>query len=107
MAEELLLVFSTFPDTQTAQAIGKTLVEEKLAACVNLIPGIESIYRWQGKVEAANEVMALIKTTIGQYQQLETRVKALHPYQVPEIVSVSPVGGLPDYLNWAVQACNG
>ena len=107
MAEELLLVFSTFPDTQTAQCIGRTLVEENLAACVNLIPGIESIYRWEGKVEEAKEVLALVKTTIGQYQQLESRIKALHPYQVPEIISVSPAGGLPDYLNWAVQACNG
>ena len=107
MAEELLLVLSTFPDLQTAKSIGRTLVEEQLAACVNILPGIESIYRWQGKVEEAQEVFALIKTTIGRYQAMENRIKALHPYEVPEIISVSPVGGLPEYFNWAVQSCNG
>ena len=107
MAEELLLVFSTFPTMQTAKSVGRMLVEEQLAACVNILPTIESVYRWEGKVEEAQEALVLIKTTIGRYQAMESRIKALHPYQVPEIVSVSPVGGLPDYFNWVVQSCNG
>ena len=106
MAEEALLVFSTFPDLPTAQRIGQILVEERLAACVNLLPKVESIYRWEGKVEQSDETLCLMKTTIGQYQQLESRIKALHPYEVPEVIAVSIAAGLPSYLNWAVAACN-
>ncbi|MEA3186801.1 MAG: periplasmic divalent cation tolerance protein, partial [Chthoniobacter sp.] len=78
--------------------------QEKLAACVNLLPEIESIYRWKGKIEAATETLALIKTTIGKYQQLEQRIRALHPYEVPEIIALRPHDGLPDYLNWIEQS---
>ena len=99
------MVFSTFPDVQTAKTIGRSLVEEQLAACVNVLPKIESIYRWKGKVEEAEEVLCLIKTTIGKYQALESRIKALHPYEVPEIVAINLATGLPDYLNWVLQAC--
>ena len=104
MAEEALVVFSTFPDAETARKIGRALVEEKLAACVNLLPRIESIYRWQGKIETSEEVLALIKTTIGKYQQLEQRIRALHSYEVPEIIALRPHDGLPEYLNWIEQS---
>jgi periplasmic divalent cation tolerance protein len=107
MAEELLLVLSTFPDVETARRIAHTLVEERLAACVNVLPQIESIYRWQGKVEQSAEALCLIKTSIGRYQGLEDRIKALHPYEVPEIIAINLASGLPAYLNWAVNACDG
>lgn len=104
MAEEALLVYSTFPDLETARRIGTLLVEEKLAACVNLVPQIESIYRWQGAVETGAEVLALIKSTTWKYQLLEARLLELHPYEVPEIVSVRIEGGYPAYLNWIEQS---
>src|SRR5690242_8188604 len=99
MAEEVLLVFSTFPDVQSAKRIGRILVEERLADCVNILPKIESVYRWEKKVEEAEETLCLIKTTIGQYQTLESRIKALHPYEVPEIIAINLASGLPAYLN--------
>ena len=104
MSEEALLVFSTFPDAETARKIGRVLVGEKFAACVNLLPQIESIYRWKGAVETSSEVLAVIKTTIGKYQQLEQRIRTLHPYQVPEIIALRLHDGLPDYLNWIEQS---
>lgn len=107
MAEEILLVLSTFPDVETAKKIARTLVEERLAACVNLIPQIESVYRWQGKVEESSETLCLMKTTIGRYQGLEDRIKSLHPYEVPEIVAFNIASGLPSYLNWALNICDG
>lgn len=107
MAEEVLLVVSTFPDLESARKIARALVEEKLAACVNLLPQVESLYRWKGKIETANEVLAFIKTTIGKYQQLEQRLRALHSYEVPEIIALRPQEGLPDYLNWIVESVQG
>ena len=104
MTEEALLVFSTFPDAAIARKIVQTLVEEHLVACANLIPQIESIYWWQGKIESSNEVLALFKTTHGRYQALEIRLRELHPYEVPEIVMVQIKDGLPAYLNWVVAA---
>ena len=105
MPEEALLVFSTFPDATTARSIAQTVVGEHLAACVNLVPQIESIYRWQGKIETGTEVLAILKTTHGRYQQLEARLRELHPYEVPEIVMLQIRDGLPSYLNWIVQSC--
>jgi periplasmic divalent cation tolerance protein len=75
-------------------------VEERLAACANLIPGVESIYRWQGKIEQNPEVAALFKTTEAGRARLETRLKELHPYELPEILLFRPEGGLPAYLRW-------
>ncbi len=96
-----LLVLSTFPDAETARRIARTLVEERLAACGNLIPGIESIYRWQGEVETAREALVLFKTTQAAYPALEARLKALHPYEVPEILALPPTAtGWPPYLAW-------
>ncbi|SRR5581483_1436792 len=104
MAEETLVVFSTFPDADSARKIARTLVEEKLAACVNILPQVKSIYRWKGEIETANEVFVIIKTTIGKYQQLEQRIRALHSYEVPEIIALRLHDGLPDYLNWIEQS---
>ena len=105
MAEEVLVVFTTWPDAEKACAAARVLVEEQLAACANIVPGVESIYRWEGKVETAAEVLMILKTTIGRYPQLETRIKALHSYEVPEIVSLRVTDGLPAYLRWVETAC--
>lgn len=97
---EVILVFCTFPDAEQARQIGTSLVSAKLAACVNLVPGIESIYHWQGKVETSQEVLALFKTTTSCYPELEQRLIELHPYDVPEILAVSPNAVSPAYAQW-------
>jgi len=102
-----LLVFSTFPDAETARRVARACVEERLAACGNLVPGLESIYRWKGRIETATEVLVLFKTTDEAYPRLEARLKEMHPYEVPEIVAVTPSGGLPCYLEWVVDSCIG
>ena len=95
---EPVVVLCTFPDLDQARQIGAALVERQVAACVNLLPGVESIYRWEGKVERAGEVLALIKTT--RYSDLEAAIRELHPYEVPEIIALPVVAGLPAYLKW-------
>ncbi|MEI6349628.1 MAG: divalent-cation tolerance protein CutA [Verrucomicrobiota bacterium] len=98
-----LIVFSTFPDAETALRIGRTLVEERCAACVNLLPGVESVYWWRGGVETGTEVLAIFKTNEAGYPKLQSRLKELHPYELPEIVAVQPWGGLPSYLQWVLR----
>lgn len=105
MAEEVLLVFTAWPDATVAREAARVLVEERLAACANIVPAVESIYRWEGKVETASEVLMILKTTIGRYPQLEMRIKALHSYEVPEIVSLRVTDGLPAYLRWVEASC--
>lgn len=105
MAEEVLVVLTTWPDAEKARAAARTLVEEKLAACANIMPGVESIFRWEGKVETSAEVMMVLKTTIARYQAMETRILALHPYEVPEIVVLRVTDGLPKYLRWVENSC--
>jgi periplasmic divalent cation tolerance protein len=96
----LLVVFCTFPDKEAAQRIALALVEERLVACVNVLPGVRSVYRWEGRVETAEEVLAVMKTTEEAYAGLEARIKELHPYEVPEIVAV-PVGKVEArYAGW-------
>lgn len=96
----VLLACSTCPDTQTASAIARALVEERLAACVSHLPGLASTYRWQGAVESASEVLLLIKTTADRVEALSARLRELHPYELPELVAVEVRAGLPDYLAW-------
>ena len=95
-----LLVFSTFPDIEKARQIGTALVESQLAACVNLIPAVESIYRWQGSIETSGEALAIFKTTASAYTAFEARLKALHPYEVPEIVAIKPEQVAAGYAAW-------
>jgi len=99
-AADTRIVLSTFPDPDQAAAIARILVEEQLAACVNLLPGVRSIYRWQGAVESATETLAIIKTTAGRYDALASRLVSLHPYEVPELIAVSPVAGHAPYFAW-------
>ena len=99
-----ILVLATFPDIKRARQIGTALIEKQLAACVNLLPSVESIYRWKGQVERAIEVQAVIKTTSERYAELESELRALHPYEVPEIIGIEIAKGLPDYLAWIRQS---
>jgi periplasmic divalent cation tolerance protein len=98
----LLVVLSTFPDVAAARTAAEALIGESLAACVNLLPGVESIYRWQGKVETGQEVLAVIKTTAERYPQMEKRLAELHPYDVPEIVAIPASDAAESYLNWVI-----
>ena len=97
---ELLLVFTTFPDATVAREVARVLVREQLAACANLLPGVTSIYVWQGEQNESEEVLVLFKTRREVYPALETRLQAIHPYEVPEIVAVELAAGLPSYLQW-------
>ena len=100
MSEQRLIVLCTVPDQSSAEQIGGALVDERLAACVNILPGVTSVYSWQGKRETDREVVLIIKTRQGVYQNLEQRIVALHPYELPEIVAVPLVEGLAGYLGW-------
>lgn len=95
-----LLVLCNTPDHATASRIARQLVEEQLAACVNILPAVQSLYRWQGRIEEASEVPLLVKTTQQAYAGLERRLVELHPYEVPEIVACDVAHGLPAYLTW-------
>ena len=99
----LLVILCTFPDKDTAQRIGRILVEEGLAACVNVLPNVQSIYRWEGKVEAAEEVLTLMKTAERTYARLETRLKELHPYEVPEIIALPVERAEAAYAKWVQE----
>ena len=90
----------TCPDAASARRIADALVESRLAACVNVLPGITSVYRWQGKVEQADEVLLVAKTVRARLDALTRQVQALHPYELPEVVAVEISGGLPAYLDW-------
>jgi periplasmic divalent cation tolerance protein len=95
-----LLVLTNCPDEESANAIALALVEERLAACVNILPRVQSIYRWQGTVESATEIPLFIKSTTTNYPALETAIRDHHPYQVPEIIALPVEQGLPTYLDW-------
>ena len=96
----VLLVLTHLPDPATAETLASLLVEQRLAACVNILPPCRSIYRWQGALETANEVPLLIKTSEVCYPALEQLIRANHPYETPEIIAFPLTHGLPDYLSW-------
>ncbi len=97
---EALLVFTNLPDADAARTLAARLVELRLAACVNMLAPCRSTYRWQGKIEEAEEVPLLIKTSAARYAALEAAIRAAHPYELPEIVAVPATRGLPEYLAW-------
>lgn len=90
----------TCPDLASAERLAEALVGERLAACVQLLPGLRSIYRWQGAVECADEVLLLIKTTHERLDAVADRIRTLHPYELPELLAVEAAGGMPAYLDW-------
>ena len=97
---ETLLVLTCLPDAESARRLAEHLVESRLAACVNLLASCRSVYRWEGKIENAEEVPLLIKTRADRYAALETAIRARHPYELPEIIAVPVTSGLPGYLAW-------
>ncbi len=101
------LVLVTVPTTADGERIGRTLVEERLAACVNVVPGLRSIYRWQGAVETADEALLLVKTTAAAFEALATRVRSLHPYTLPEVIALPLAAGLAAYLAWVDEGSAG
>jgi len=95
-----IIVFSTCGSAEEAQKIARALVEGRVAACVNILPEIRSVYRWKGAVEEASEWLLLIKTTQAQFERLRAEIARLHSYEVPEIVALPVAGGLEAYLDW-------
>lgn len=94
------IVFCTCPNAEIAGRIARTLVEERLAACVNAIGGLVSTYRWKDAIEVDDEVLLLIKTTSDRLDALQARLIELHPYEVPELLAIEPVAGSAPYLTW-------
>lgn len=101
---EVCLVLVTGPDADTLVEMGRRVVEERHCACANVLAGLSSVYRWEGAVEEAEEAMALLKTTKGRLEALETRVRALHPYDEPEFLVVETDGGSASYLEWVAAS---
>ncbi len=101
---KILLVQTTCPNKESAQILTKKLLEQGLAACVNIIDGVESHYRWKGEYRQGQEALMLIKAPAATYQQLEMVIVAGHPYELPEIIAVPLTAGLPAYLQWVAAA---
>lgn len=100
---EYRLVLTTCPDAKCAGDLANALVGEKLAACVSILPPMQSVYPWQGRIESASEQLLLIKSTADRYPAIQDRIRELHPYELPEIIAVPIVDGLPEYLAWLQQ----
>ena len=94
------IVLCTCPDPETANNIATALVEDGIAACVNIQPSITSVYRWQGKTETTSESLMIIKSPAENYSDIEKRIVELHPYELPEVIAVPIVAGLEPYLSW-------
>ena len=97
---DTLLVLTNLPDAASAERIARLLVEQRLAACVNILAPCTSVYRWNDAIETAAEVPLLIKTTRARYAELQAALAEAHPYELPEIVAVPVMQGLPGYLDW-------
>jgi periplasmic divalent cation tolerance protein len=101
---EFCLVLSTCPDEDAARSLARGLVAERLAACVNIVPGLLSVYRWQGEIDTASEHLLVIKTESAAFEAVKSYLRRHHPYELPEIVAVPIGGGSPEYLDW-LSAC--
>lgn len=94
------LVLTTCPDAELAETIARALVKERLAACVNVLPPMRSVYRWRGRIESAQEQLLIVKTRVADYTAVQQRICELHSYEVPEVIAIPLAGGLPAYLAW-------
>lgn len=101
------IVYTTFPDEETARSIARVLVEERLAACVNLIPGMRSVYRWEGAVEEAGEIVGIVKTRSELLPSVEERIRALHPYDTPVMIHLAVAGTDDATLAWLLEQTGG
>jgi len=102
--DDYIIVFNTCNSAEIASSIAETLVSKKLAACVNIVKGIESVYQWQGKIEHDQEILLIIKTRQSLFSQLEQAIQELHNYELPEIIAVPLSSGEKNYLNWIQSA---
>jgi len=100
VSETFAVVLVTAPDAETAARIARALVEERLAACGNVVDGVRSIYRWEGEVEDAREALLILKTRAEVFERLRDRVLEMHPYECPEVLRLDVADGLPAYLGW-------
>lgn len=100
-----ILVLCNCPDEAVAIDLAQQLLQQRLAACINVLPGVHSLYRWQGRIEREREATLLIKTTHRRYPALERLLAAAHPYEVPEIIALPITAGLPAYLDWLDDEC--
>lgn len=100
---EVIMVFVTVPGARVGSRVSKGVLTSRLASCVSVIPRVRSMYWWEGKITQANEVMLVMKTTKSKYKKLERRIMELHPYQVPEIIAIPLVAGLPQYIEWVAR----
>src|SRR5262245_20028540 len=105
MPEKILLALSTFPDAEIARRISSQLVIERFAACANIFPSVESIYRWKEKIESGNETFVFFKVSKHRQEPFQDKLRSLHPYDVPEIIFIPVAGGLPEYLQWVSENC--
>jgi periplasmic divalent cation tolerance protein len=105
MTEQVLLALSTFPDAEIARKISNQLVSEKFVACANIIPSVESIYRWNEEVETGNETLVFFKLSEDRYQAFQEKLLSLHPYEVPETICLKIDKGSPAYLRWVLESC--
>jgi periplasmic divalent cation tolerance protein len=100
---QVRVVFCTFPDREIGRRISQQAVEQRYAACANLLPGLESIYRWQGEVQHADETLVVYKTSAARYADLEAFLLKSHPYEVPEIIALPLSTGSPSYIQWVLD----
>ena len=100
-----LIVLTTMPDEASAEQLAKALIERSLAACVNILPRMKSIYRWKDRLEQGTEHQLLIKTLSEKYEDVENFIKNAHPYELPEILAIPVEKGLPGYLGWIADNC--
>jgi periplasmic divalent cation tolerance protein len=102
-----ILVLSTAPDDKEAESLARVLVEKKLAACVNVVPGVRSFYRWKGAVESASECLLVIKSSRALFGPLREAIEKLHSYEVPEVLALTVTDGAANYLNWLQSSLRG
>jgi periplasmic divalent cation tolerance protein len=100
MTDHVIVALSTCPDEACARRLSQTLVSERLATCVNRVPGVTSTYFWDGRLQEDAEILLIIKTTAGRLDELRERLSALHPYELPELLAIEVAGGNERYLDW-------
>ena len=105
--DEPIIVYTTFPDEETARSIAAALVEERLAACVNIIPGMRSVYRFEGKIAEDAELVGIVKTRTGRLREVEARIKTLHPYDTPAILHLALAGAEAETMGWLLGETGG
>ena len=100
MSDQVILALTTCPDEASAQAVATALVQERLAACVNRVSGLRSTYIWDARLQDEAEILLIMKTTAARLDELQARLKSLHPYELPELLAIAVAGGNERYLDW-------